>query len=433
MIHHMKPAIKLSILMSILSAIAVLSLACGSSAAPTPVAPVSTAVPPLATTFPTPIPTQPASEQPATPPTPPAPGEFVSPGNLSAGFPSWLDRMIGELESQPPANPPLTITRYQYQGQSVYYQTAACCDIFSNLYNHEGELIAHPDGGITGQGDGRLPDFNQERERGFLVWKDAREQLDQDISPILAPIDGIDLQIAESFPLQYFLAVASGLPDGCHSFGGYTLTRESQRVLIKVFNLRPSNSMLMCIQVYGTVETPIPLGSDFDPSETYTIDVNGKTISFRGDAVLEETLKAIPTLPELANPSLGELREELIQNRELWEAQRITGYQMEFRWNCFCAPDYVAPVIISVAPGGTVDSVVFVENKLPVDPKFSADYPSIDELFDLIQGAIDRPAFHISVKYHPGLGYPLSAAIDYDRRIADEETAFQVSAVTKLK
>ena len=478
----MKPStqrsIKASILMLILSAIVVLSLACGSSADPTVVTPISRTAPPLSTTFPTLTPTPATSDRPTITPTPSAPVEWelqsidvdgstvrvilrvfagidvrvtldgappktisgpspvlehvftgvtpgvhtievsdlmgniqareisVSPAIVSAVLPSWLAQMLGDLERQPPADPPLTITRYQYRGQAVYYQTASCCDIFSNLYNEEGELIAHPDGGITGRGDGRLPDFHQEREREFLVWMDARKQFAKDAVPVLAPIDSIELKIAESFPLQYFLPVASGLPDGCHSFGGYTLTRDGQRVLIKVFNLRPSNAGLMCIQVYGTIETTIPLGSDFDPSETYTIDVNGKTISFRGDSILEGTLKATPTPTEPANLSSVQLQEELIQNRELWAAQGITDYEMEFRWNCFCTPDYVAPVIISVTRGDTIDSVVFAENKLPVDRKFSADYSSIDGLFDLIQGAIGRPALHIAVKYHAELGHP---------------------------
>ena len=126
-----------------------------------------------------------------------------------------------------------------------------------------------------------------------------------------------------------------------------------------------------------------------------------------------------------------QLRKELIWNRELWEAQGITDYQLEFRWNCFCAPDYVEPVVISVTRGGTVNSVVFAKKKLPVDRRVSADYPSIDGLFDLIQDAIDRPAFHISVTYHAELVYPLTAAIDYDQKIMDEEMGFQVGAVTE--
>ena len=106
---------------------------------------------------------------------------------------------------------------------------------------------------------------------------------------------------------------------------------------------------------------------------------------------------------------------------------------MEFRWNCFCPQEYVAPLIISVTGGNSIDSVVFAASQLPVNLEFSGNYESIDGLFDLIQGAIDRPAFHISVKYHADLGYPLSAAIDYDQRIADEEMGFQVGAVIQLR
>ena len=95
--------------------------------------------------------------------------------------------MIRDLESRPPTNPPLTITRYEYQGRAVYYQTATCCDIFSNVYTEEGEIIGHPDGGITGQGDGRLPDFFQARDREFLIWRDAREEADKKTSTVLAP------------------------------------------------------------------------------------------------------------------------------------------------------------------------------------------------------------------------------------------------------
>ena len=481
----MKSSTKPFILMLILSAIGAISLACVSNADPAVIAPVSGTAPPILTPFPTPSPTpSPSAEwelqnidvdgttirvnirvsagvdvrvtldgtssNTVSGPNPVLEHAFtgvtagvhiievsdlagniqtreisVSPATASAGLPSRLDRILGDLESQPPANPPMTITRYEYRGQVVYYQTPGCCDIFGNLYNERGELIALPDGGITGRGDGRLPDF--------LVWRDAREQRVEEVVAVLAPVDAIELQIAESSPLQYFLTVVSGVPDGCHSFGGYTLTRDGQRVVIKVFNLKPPFSNFVCIQVYGTEETTIPLGSDFDPSETYTIDVNGNTITFRGDAISEETLDATPTPPKPANPSLVELQEELNQNRESWEAQGITDYQMEFRWQCFCSPDFVAPVIISVTRGDTLDSVVFAENGLPADRTFSPNYLSIDGLFDLIQDAIDRSAFHISVKYHSELGYPLSAAIDYDQRIADEERGFQVGAFTQSR
>ncbi len=222
----------------------------------------------------------------------------VSVPTMDSGLPVWLKQLISDLESQPPANPPLSITRYEYLGETVYFQTETCCDIFSNLYGPEGQLIGHPSGGITGRGDGRTPDFFQERQQESLIWRDARKGPAKSGSPVLAPIDNLDLQIAESFPLQYFLLVGSGLPDGCHSFGGYTITRDGNRVLIKVFNLRPADSNLMCIQVYGTVESNIPLGSDYDAGETYIVDVNGQTISFRGDQIVKEEAMPMPTPPE---------------------------------------------------------------------------------------------------------------------------------------
>ena len=122
-----------------------------------------------------------------------------------------------------------------------------------------------------------------------------------------------------------------------------------------------------------------------------------------------------------------------MRNRELWEAQGITDYRMEFRWVCFCPPDYVAPVIISVTGGDTIGSVAFAEGTLPWNRDYPPDYTSINGLFDLIQGGIDERASDISVAYHAELGYPLSAAIDYDRRIIDEERGFQVGAVTKFQ
>ena len=101
-----------------------------------------------------------------------------------------------------------------------------------------------------------------------------------------APIESTEIQIAESFPLQYFLTVVSGLPDSCHTFGGYTLTRDGVNVLVWAFNLKPSDPNIFCALVYGMVETRIPLGGDYDPSTAYTVDVNGETISFKGDAIL---------------------------------------------------------------------------------------------------------------------------------------------------
>jgi hypothetical protein len=48
--------------------------------------------------------------------------------------PDWVDLLIEKIESEPVGNPPLSIWRYDYHGQVVYFVPAHCCDITSILY-----------------------------------------------------------------------------------------------------------------------------------------------------------------------------------------------------------------------------------------------------------------------------------------------------------
>ena len=88
--------------------------------------------------------------------------------------PEWLTKLIQKLESEPVANPPAFIAQYEYKGQLVYYLPPQCCDVPSILYDANGNIICHPDGGITGMGDGRCVDFSDERKNERITWKDQR-------------------------------------------------------------------------------------------------------------------------------------------------------------------------------------------------------------------------------------------------------------------
>jgi hypothetical protein len=92
----------------------------------------------------------------------------------ASAYPGWLSELIRSLETEPVANPPASIYRYEYDGQAVYYLPPRCCDVPSNLYDTEGNIICHPDGGEMGVGDGRCPDFFDKRENEALVWQDKR-------------------------------------------------------------------------------------------------------------------------------------------------------------------------------------------------------------------------------------------------------------------
>ncbi len=93
----------------------------------------------------------------------------------SSGLPACVEKMIGQFKSEEKQNPPRQVYSYLYNGKTVYYVTPPCCDFFSDLYDSDCNLIAHPDGGITGKGDGKAADFLQTRTNEKLIWKDDRK------------------------------------------------------------------------------------------------------------------------------------------------------------------------------------------------------------------------------------------------------------------
>jgi hypothetical protein len=88
--------------------------------------------------------------------------------------PKWLDDRIQKHLAAEPENPRTRILSYQYQGQTVYYEVLGCCDQFTTLYDDKGNVLCAPDGGITGRGDGKCPDFEKNRTAEQLVWQDPR-------------------------------------------------------------------------------------------------------------------------------------------------------------------------------------------------------------------------------------------------------------------
>ena len=88
--------------------------------------------------------------------------------------PDWLAERIRQMQAEPVANPPGAVYRYTYKGNTVYFVPQKCCDFFSELYDAKGALLCHPDGGITGNGDGKCKDFIATRKDETLIWQDPR-------------------------------------------------------------------------------------------------------------------------------------------------------------------------------------------------------------------------------------------------------------------
>jgi hypothetical protein len=94
--------------------------------------------------------------------------------NEQVELPVWLQAIIKKEQELPVANPPARIFKYMYQGKSVFYLTSRCCDRPGQLFDEQGNLMCEPDGGITGQGDGRCSGFFIDKTDEIFIWEDKR-------------------------------------------------------------------------------------------------------------------------------------------------------------------------------------------------------------------------------------------------------------------
>ena len=86
-----------------------------------------------------------------------------------------IKKLVAQFRQEEKQNPPRRIYSYTYKEKLVFFVPAICCDFFSDLYDDKCNLIAHPDGGFTGRGDGTAPDFMQTKTNEKLLWKDERK------------------------------------------------------------------------------------------------------------------------------------------------------------------------------------------------------------------------------------------------------------------
>jgi hypothetical protein len=90
------------------------------------------------------------------------------------GTPACINNTILDIQNEAVRNPPAKVWSYEYNGETVYYVSAFCCDIPSTLYDKNCNVICHPDGGFSGGGDGLCSDFFTTRSNEKLIWEDGR-------------------------------------------------------------------------------------------------------------------------------------------------------------------------------------------------------------------------------------------------------------------
>ena len=88
--------------------------------------------------------------------------------------PEWVRNFIAGKEAQPVENPPGSLTKCLYKDKIVYYYPPVCCDQYSELYDEAGNYLCAPDGGMTGDGDGKCSDFYDLKADCEVIWSDKR-------------------------------------------------------------------------------------------------------------------------------------------------------------------------------------------------------------------------------------------------------------------
>lgn len=86
-------------------------------------------------------------------------------------IPSCIREKINKFKGMQQHEQPQRVIEYSYQGKKVYYVAMPCCDFFNEVYDDKCNLLGAPDGGFTGKGDGKLPDFAKEAKNEKLIWE----------------------------------------------------------------------------------------------------------------------------------------------------------------------------------------------------------------------------------------------------------------------
>lgn len=124
-------------------------------------------------------------------------------------------------------------------------------------------------------------------------------------------------------------------------------------------------------------------------------------------------------------------RAELNVGRGRWTARGPASYRYRFQYLCFCPASLVTAVEIQVRDDRVV-AVLDPDTGRPAPTVSGRPLPTVNELFAVVESALDRDVDWIDVQYDPILGYPAVIRIDPNSRTVDEEQSYFAGSLTRL-
>ncbi|MDQ7046890.1 MAG: DUF6174 domain-containing protein [Sulfurovum sp.] len=118
--------------------------------------------------------------------------------------------------------------------------------------------------------------------------------------------------------------------------------------------------------------------------------------------------------------------QKLNENKKLWEKSNIQDYSFVVARSCFCLQEENKLITVS---DGTVSEAKYIPSNTVLD--ISTEQKRIVDYFDMIQDALDKNAYKVTITYDKTYGFPSDIAIDYDEQIADEEIYYTLTHFQK--
>ena len=91
-----------------------------------------------------------------------------------------------------------------------------------------------------------------------------------------SPIEGAEIVVSEGARPQSIVRVISGMPKGtkCSQFNGYEIRRREQsKIDVVITHHEVADASVTCHGDHLSMETTVPLGTDFKPGLEYTVGI----------------------------------------------------------------------------------------------------------------------------------------------------------------
>ena len=119
---------------------------------------------------------------------------------------------------------------------------------------------------------------------------------------------------------------------------------------------------------------------------------------------------------------------ELGAHRRKWSARGVSSYRYTVRRVCRCAPPVTRAATVTVRDG-VVRDAVYADDGTPVAPEIVRHLATVEQLFRIVQDALDRDAEELAVTYDPVYGYPRTIRVDYQKAATDDEQLYTASGL----